>query len=302
MAYISIRGVNHYVEWMTQEQGLSDDRPSQSCKPVMVFVHGWAGSTRYWRQIARALSHQFDCLLYDMRGFGQSHLPRPVPEEVANLGYSLESYADDLAALLDELNVGNVVINAHSTGASIATVFVNRWGDRCQRLILTCSGVFEYNKLAFSAFHAVSRYVVGFRPKWFLNIPGLDRLFMIRFLSQAIEPSAYREFLEDFVEADHESALGTVFTAVSEQAAVNMPEEFRQLTVPTLLVSGERDQIIPVKLGRKAAELSAMVKHVIIPKTGHFPMLEDTSTYLSVVNDFLGLTEGADIGDRIEVA
>ncbi|MEB3211965.1 MAG: alpha/beta hydrolase [Leptolyngbyaceae bacterium] len=302
MAYISIRGVDHYMEWITEDGDLGHERPPHSSKPVMVFVHGWAGSTRYWRQTARSLSPLFDCLLYDMRGFGRSRLPRPLPDAVAGLGYGLEGYADDLAALLDALKLSTVVINAHSTGASIATVFANRWSDRCQALILTCSGVFEYNKLTFSAFHAVSRYVVGFRPQWFLRIPGLDRLFMVRFLNRPIPPSAYREFLEDFVEADHESALGTVYTAVSERAAREMPEEFRQLHIPTLLVSGECDQIIPVKLGRKALAVNPNVEHVVIPKTGHFPMLEDADTYLTVVNSFLERITLPGGSDRLELA
>ncbi|MEM9448233.1 MAG: alpha/beta hydrolase [Cyanobacteria bacterium P01_E01_bin.6] len=298
MAYVSVRGVDHYIEWITDGSGVSPTRPQNSQKPVMVFIHGWAGSTRYWRQTALALSHLFDCLLYDMRGFGRSHLPRPVPENVAGLGYSLESYADDLAELLDALNLDRVLINAHSTGASIATVFVNRWVGRCQAMILTCSGVFEYNKLAFQAFHAVSRYVVAFRPRWFLQIPGLDRLFMVRFLSQPIMASAYREFLEDFVEADGESALGTVYTAVSEKAAMEMPEEFRKLTVPTLLVSGECDQIIPVKLGQQAISFNQEVTHVVIPKTGHFPMLEDSETYLAEVSRFLESIVLTGVSDR----
>ena len=65
MSYIQVRGVDHYYEWIkTPGDGLN--------KPVMVFIHGWAGSDRYWQSTARALCEQFDCLLYDLRGFGRS--------------------------------------------------------------------------------------------------------------------------------------------------------------------------------------------------------------------------------------
>lgn len=296
MAYVSIRGVDHYFEWVTAELGVHPSRPQGSQKPVMVFIHGWAGSTRYWRSTASALAHTYDCLLYDMRGFGRSHLPRPMADNVDALGYSLESYAEDLAALIDALNLNRIVINAHSTGASIATLFLNRWADRVQSAILTCNGIFDYNKLTFSAFHSVSRYVVSFRPQWLLQIPGLDRFFMIRFLHRPIQASDYRDFLEDFIDADFEAALGTVYTAVSEKAALEMPNEFRQLTVPTLLISGEFDQIIPVKLGQKAAILNSKIKHMIIPKTGHFPMLEDADTYLTIIKGFLENTTPAEVG------
>ncbi|MBF2001578.1 MAG: alpha/beta hydrolase [Synechococcales cyanobacterium C42_A2020_086] len=287
MPFISIRGVDHYYEWITTSSDYSDTGVPRSEKPVLVFVHGWAGSTRYWQSTALALADQFECLLYDLRGFGRSRLPRPLPPSVAALGYELESYADDLALLLHALKLQSVYLNAHSTGASIAALFLNRYPDLVQRAILTCNGVFEYDERAFKAFHRFGGYVVAFRPNWLLRIPEVERMFMARFLRRPIPRAAKRAFLEDFLNADYEAALGTVYTAVSQKAALEMPKEFAQLKVPTLLVSGEYDQIIPVDLGRQAAALNPQIQHIIIPNTGHFPMLEDAPTYLAQVNQFL---------------
>lgn len=291
MPFIQIRGVDHYYEWVSASQDASStEKPSEkpsSDKPVLVFLHGWAGSTRYWYSTAKALSDQFECLLYDLRGFGRSLLPRPLPESVATLGYELETYAEDLAILLDRLGLDRVFLNAHSTGSSIAVLFLTRYPKRAERAILTCHGIFEYDKLAFQAFHKFGGYVVAFRPSWLKQIPGIDRMFMSRFLHRPIPGQARREFLDDFLTADFEAALGTIYTAVSEKAAIEMPQEYAQLAVPTLLISGEYDKIIPVKLGQEAAILSPYVEHVVIPNTGHFPMLEDTETYLRLVKQFL---------------
>jgi pimeloyl-ACP methyl ester carboxylesterase len=80
-----------------------------------------------------------------------------------------------------------------------------------------------------------------------------------------------------------------MFTAVSKQASETMPQEFAQLKVPTLLVSGEFDQIIPAAMGKQAADLNEdQIEFFVIPKTGHFPMLEDPEGYLDCVNEFLG--------------
>lgn len=287
MPFIQIRGVDHYYEWVSAAQDASSPAKPSSDKPVLVFLHGWAGSTRYWRSTAQALSGQFECLLYDLRGFGQSLLPRPIPASIAALGYELETYAEDLALLLDYLGLDRVYLNAHSTGASIAVLFLTRYPERAERAILTCHGIFEYDKLAFKAFHQFGGYVVAFRPQWLKQLPGVDRMFMSRFLHRPIPGQARRDFLDDFLTADFEAALGTIYTAVSEKAAIEMPQEYAQLTVPTLLISGEYDKIIPVKLGKEAAILSSYVEHVVIPNTGHFPMLEDTETYLRLVNQFL---------------
>ncbi len=278
MPLINVRGVEHYYEWIPEPQ------PSKQ-KPVMVFIHGWGGSGRYWESTAKALSETFDCLLYDMRGFGRSRLP----QESLELLYEMEDYAEDMAALLDTLNLSRVYINAHSMGASAATLFLNRYPERVERAILTCSGIFEYDEKAFAAFHKFGSYVVKFRPRWFLKVPFASSLFMARFLHRPLPAAVSRAFLEDFLDADLNAALGTMLTSVSKYAAEVMPQEFAQLRVPTLLISGEYDKIIPAALGRRAAELSDHVEYYEISGTAHFPMLERPEVYLERVREFLGI-------------
>lgn len=297
MSYITVRGVEHYYEWIR--------KPSNTQKPVMVFIHGWAGSARYWNSTAHALSEKFDCLLYDMRGFGRSggkptvtqaseavveaHSPQAEAQAVEELTYELEEYADDLAALLEGLQLKRVYINAHSMGASVAALFLNRYQERVERAVLTCSGIFEYDEKAFTAFHKFGGYVVKFRPKWLGKIPFVDRMFMARFLHRPIPAGERKAFLQDFLVADYDAALGTIFTSVSKTAAEVMPQEFARLAVPTLLVCGQYDKIIPAEMGRQAAALNDRVEYAVIRGTAHFPMLEDAPSYLQKVREFLEL-------------
>ncbi|KYC39540.1 alpha/beta hydrolase [Scytonema hofmannii PCC 7110] len=301
MSYVSVRGVEHYYEWIKKPSEVLE-------KPVMVFVHGWAGSGRYWQSTAQVLSEQFDCLLYDMRGFGRSYGKPTIAQAsesvaesfesrshsaesqaIKELTYELEEYARDLAALLDTLQLQRVYITAHSTGTSIVTLFLNLYPQRVERAILTCAGIFEYDEKAFAAFHKFGGYVVKFRPKWLANIPLIDRMFMARFLRRPILATERKAFLEDFLVADYDAALGTIFTAVSKAAAESMPQAFAEITVPTLLISGEYDKIIPAEMGRQAAALNENIEFTVIRDTAHFPMLEDAPNYLSRVREFLQL-------------
>ena len=316
MPYIPVRGVDHYYEWVG-----TPERSESSDKPVMVFVHGWGGSASYWESTAHALADRFDCLLYDMRGFGRSK-GTPADKGVSNnsskqgssvqqatvntstqeaqesaisaaeLTYEMESYAEDLAGLLDALQLNRVYINAHSMGASVATFFLNLYPERVEQAILTCSGVFEYDEKSFSAFHKFGGYVVKFRPPWLYRLPFVNRMFMARFLHRSLPDAISRAFLEDFLVADYQAAMGTIFTSVSQKAAEVMPQEFAKLTVPTLLVAGEHDIIIPAEMGRQAASLSDKVEFALIPDTAHFPMLEDPETYLQRVREFLQPEQG----------
>ena len=294
MAYITIQGTDHYCEWITQTDGQLSAQPTG--KPVMLFVHGWGGSARYWQSTAQALSDEFDCLLYDMRGFGRSrrqgssdNVPlgnATSPEALAP--FDIQCYADDILALLDHFGLEKIWLQSHSMGTSIATLFLAQHPERVEQAILTCAGIFEYRKLVFELFYFFGRYVVQFRPKWMAKIPFADWAFMQRFLHRPLAKPLREEFLEDFIMADGAASLGTLKSSVSKQAADEMPQYFRELSMPTLLISGEFDQIIPARLGVSAAVLNTEhIDHQVMPKTGHFPMLEDSESYLQRVRQFL---------------
>ncbi len=283
MPYLRVNQVDHYYEWV----GTETPRSPHSSRPVLVFLHGWAGSARYWESTARALVSHYDCLLYDMRGFGRSQIAADQASLVAERGYDLSTFAEDLAQLLVALEIPTVTLNAHSMGASIGVFFMNQYPDLVDRAILTCNGIFEYDRAAFEAFYRFGGYVVRFRPAWLGRIPLMPRFFMARFLHRPIPAAEKVAFLEDFLNADYQTALGTIFTSVSKTATEVMPLEFAKISVPTLLISGEYDQITPAELGRKAADLNPLITYSLVKATGHFPMLEDPITYLSYVKDFL---------------
>ncbi|MEM9137702.1 MAG: alpha/beta hydrolase [Cyanobacteria bacterium P01_F01_bin.42] len=286
MSYITIRGVDHYYQWIKQDSSALNENESTRSKGVMVFIHGWGGSSRYWEPVAQAMSAEFDCLLYDLRGFGRSQAS-PTSEDQIKSVYDLETYALDLATLLEALGLDQVTLHSHSTGSSIAAIFLNRYPDLVQTAILTCNGIFEFEAKAFEQFHRLGGYVVKFRPRWMCSIPGLADLFMARFLTRSIAREYKTQFLADFVDADYQAALGTMLTAVSKDAADSMPTEFSRLPCPTLLVSGARDKIIPAEMGAKAAALNPHITHHVIERTGHFPMLEAPQQYLTRVSDFM---------------
>ncbi|MGD1899445.1 MAG: alpha/beta fold hydrolase [Phormidesmis sp.] len=283
MPYVSVNGVDHYYEWISTQ-----DHPGNYEKPVMVFLHGWAGSARYWRSTAEAIKDKFDCLLYDQRGFGRSHASAPDVIAADPTLNTLESFAEDLNVLLDVLNLTQpVYMNAHSMGGSIGLYFLDRYPERVKKAILTCNGSFPYQKWAFEAFYLFGGYVVAFRPKWLDKIPFAPQMFMQRFLKGSIPLAEKKAFLADFLMADGSAALGTLKAAVSKHATEAMPKAFAALKVPTLMVSGEYDKITPAKLGKEAAEMSDNIEYVLMPNTAHFPMMEDAESYLKITNSFL---------------
>ncbi|MEL7474880.1 MAG: alpha/beta hydrolase [Cyanobacteria bacterium J06555_12] len=96
-----------------------------------------------------------------------------------------------------------------------------------------------------------------------------------------------QEFLEDYMLADITAGLGTLYTSVSKHASIAQPEAYSGIRCPTLIVSGEKDIIIPSELGQKAAALNDNIHHVEVPGVAHLPMLEASQEYLKLVREFL---------------
>ncbi len=273
MAVLTLPDGELFYEWITVTGARTE-------RPVLVFVHGWGGSARYWKATAMALSDRYDCLLYDLKGFGRSRIQTGAQS-------SLTSCVADLTALLAALDVDRLSLMAHSMGSSIAALFLGAQGAKVDRAILTCGGIFEYNERAFQTFYQFGSGVVKFRPKWIAQVPGMDWLVMQRFLHRPLPQSDRQEFLEDFLMADNGAALGTMFDAVSGPMAIALPQVYAGLSMPTLMISGQYDRIIPVKLGQAAASLNPAIEFTVMPDVGHFPMLEAAPEFLVQVRSFL---------------
>ncbi|MEB3224339.1 MAG: alpha/beta hydrolase [Synechococcus sp.] len=276
MAIAQVRGVPHYYEWIVQ-----GNRDSQ--KPVMLFIHGWGGSSHYWRSTAQALGENFHCLLYDLRGFGQSVLPAAYQGN-----YDLGDYVLDLEVLLQQLEITNkIILNAHSMGASIGALFAAQFPQWVDRAILNCNGVFEYEARAFAIFQKLGGAVVQCRFPWLRQVPLMDRLAIARFLAQPISKTDRVQFLDDFLKADSRAAGGTLVASVNETMVTCLPQAFQQIQCPTLFIAGEKDQIIPAAMAKKAIALNAQFQYVEIPQVGHFPMLENPALYQAQITQFL---------------
>jgi proline iminopeptidase len=260
-----------YYEWV----------PERRNRPIVVFIHGWGGSSRYWRSTAIALSEQFDCLLYDLKGFGLSELTTTETQ------FTLSNYADELVKLLHHLRIERCHLISHSMGSSIGAFFLDQYPQMVNRAILTCAGVFEYNERAFQIFSFFGRFVVQVRPRWLTQLPGMDRLVMQRFLHREIPQHDRQEFLEDYLLAEDAAALGTVSDVVNEANAIALPQAYKRFSMPVLMISGQYDRIIPVALAEPAAALNERINLTVIPDVGHFPMLEDGATFVKTIQDFL---------------
>ena len=260
--------------------------------PVLLLLHGVANSSETWERVAPLLSKRFTLIAPDLLGHGGSAKPRG--------DYSLGAYASGIRDLLSVLDVPRATLVGHSLGGGIAMQFAYQFPERLERLVLVDSGGLgnEVSIWLRAATLPGSEYVLPFlfsdrmRSAGFAVGRALGRLGV----RADANIRGVAEGLESLRDADARRAFVHTARSVIDPAGQRVDARDRLYLsegVPTLLVWGERDPIIPVKHGRQAHELMPDSQLVIFNGAGHFPFNDDPERFAEVLTDFVATTEPA---------
>ncbi|MGK7930039.1 MAG: alpha/beta fold hydrolase [Microcystaceae cyanobacterium] len=268
MPTLSISGVPHLYEFTVP--------PNPPTNPVLVFIHGWLLSHRYWQPLIEQLSPAYSCLSYDLRGFGQS---QPITSDEDP--YSLAAYAQDLKELLQQLDIEQAWVIGHSLGGSIAL-----WGaDSCEERVKGVIGVNMgggiYIKEEFERFRKAGEQIVKFRPPWLPYVPFLDLLFSRMMVATPIPRQWGKQRVKDFAIADQRAALGSLLDSTTESEVHSLPQLVSRLKQPVYFFAGQEDMVMELKYVRYLASFHWLFDYqglniFELPNCGHFAMLEQT--------------------------
>jgi 2-succinyl-6-hydroxy-2,4-cyclohexadiene-1-carboxylate synthase len=246
--------------------------------PVLVFVHGWLLSRHYWQPLVERMAEDYQCLVYDLRGFGESQIRqgKAVP---SNRGYTLAEYAEDLSVLLQALNLKKAWLVGHSLGGSIALWAAKGGCDRVLGTICINAGGGIYIKEEFERFRAVGTQLVKRRPRWLRSIPGLELLFVRAMVARPLERRWGKQRLVDFIEADARAALGSLLETTTEAEVHQLPQVVANLEGPVYFLAGDRDKIMELKYVLHLASFHPLFENcgrnvIEIAECGHLAMLE----------------------------
>ncbi|MFM7366111.1 MAG: alpha/beta fold hydrolase [Cuspidothrix sp.] len=294
MATIEILGVPHTYELTAPT----------SCPHTLVFIHGWLNSRVYWQPVISLLSLDLQCLSYDLRGFGesQSHLTSDIELTATSSSivssaldslYSPSAYAQDLAVLLEHLNISSAWLIGHSLGGTIALWTAAKLPDCVQGVICINAGGGIYLKEAFEQFRAAGQKFLQVRPRWLCQMPLIDLLFTKASVLRPLERYWARQRLIDFVVADPEAALGTLFDSTTEEEVNSLPQLVSKLKQPVYFLAGADDKVMEPKYVRHLASFHWLFQYVgdnviEIPNCGHLAMLEQPEVVSEHIRSIVG--------------
>ncbi|MDY7014512.1 MAG: alpha/beta hydrolase [Cyanobacteriota bacterium] len=251
---------------------------SDPAAPVLVFIHGWLLSRHYWQPLVERSRDCYQCLAYDLRGFGDSQI-RDSAIATSGRGYTLAEYAEDLNLLLQTLNLQNVWLIGHSLGGSIALWAAKLNRDRILGTICINAGGGIYLKEEFERFRTVGTQLVKRRPRWLRSVPGLAWLFARAMVARPLERRWGKQRLVDFLEADPRAALGSLLETTTEAEVHQLPQVVASLERPTYFLAGDRDNVMELKYVLHLASFHPLFENcgrnvIEIAECGHLAMLE----------------------------
>lgn len=263
---------------------------------VVLLIHGMAGSSRTWREVMPLLAADHAVVAPDLLGHGESAKP---------LGdYSLGAYASGLRDLLGALAIDRATVVGQSLGGGVAMQLAYQHPELVERLVLVGSGGLgrEVSWTLRALTLPGAEYVV---PALFLPFVRDRGNAISRFLHrQGFRAPHLAELWSAYAslaEAENRQAFVRTLRAVIDPGGQSVSATDRLYlasAMPTLIVWGDQDPIIPVSHAHAAHEAMPGSRLEIFAGAGHFPHVEEPARFVEVLTDFIATTAPADVSGK----
>ncbi|TVR01232.1 MAG: alpha/beta fold hydrolase [Deltaproteobacteria bacterium] len=260
----TVRVANGETELWVEERGEG---------PALLLLNGLSQSTANWRSQMRALAGDYRVIAYDARGQGRSALG-PVP-------IRLEDQVADLEGLLDALGVERVTLVGFSHGARVALAAASALPERVERLVLTSVGTNDgpHRRLIVRSWREVL-VRGGVEAMAWCTLPMIVGEEFAR---------AHRGQVDGIIRAtvqrNSPEGLEALLTAL--EGYPDPTAEARRVRAPVLLLTSDRDPLVPLEDARRLADAFDTVEHVLIRGCGHTLPIEAPEAWREAVVQFL---------------
>jgi len=245
---------------------------------TIVFVHSWAVSSELWQYQMIYLADQgMRCVAYDKRGHGRSSDP--------GHGYDADTLADDLAAVIDQLNLRDITLVGHSMGCGEIVRYLSRHGSsRVARIVLVSPTTPFTLKTADNPEGIDKAAFDRLRASWSKDFP--------KWLGQNARPFFTPETSPEMVQWGINMASQTSLKALIDCNRVDTETDFRnelpRVTVPTLIVHGDKDVSAPIDFtAKRTARLVPGSRLIIYEGAPHGLMLTHLERFNSDLLSFI---------------
>lgn len=234
--------------------------------PVVTFSHGWPLSSDSWEsQMIFLASHGYRVVAHDRRGHGRSSQPRD--------GNDMDHYADDLAAVIEALDLKDVTLVGFSTGGGEVARYIGRHGTARVKKAVLVSAVPPLmlktadnpGGLPIEVFDGIRKASLDNRSQLYLDIASGPFYGFNRPGAKASQ-GLIQSFWAQGMQGGHKNT----YDSIAAFSATDFREDLKKFDVPTLVIHGDDDQIVPIDTsGRASAALVRNAKLIVYPGAPH---------------------------------
>ncbi|MFD7997918.1 alpha/beta fold hydrolase [Streptomyces mirabilis] len=261
--------------------------------PALVLIHGIGDSSATWADLIPDLARSHTVIAPDLLGHGSSDKPRA--------DYSVAAYANGVRDLLTTLDIESATLVGHSLGGGVAMQFAYQFPERTERLILVSAGGVggEVNPVLRAVSLPGAHLMLSA-----LRLPGMRLqvgvfLRLMRLLDTDLGQDAPEllNLVDALPDATSRSAFIRTLRAVVDwrgQAVTMLDRCYLTEGMPTMLLWGDRDSVVPVRHAYGAHQAMPGSRLEIFEGAGHFPFHSDPARFLDLVEEFTSTTSPAD--------
>lgn len=250
----------------------------------MLCLHGLGASTHSWRELKEPLARQNKLFLLDFKGFGAS--PKPKDKQ-----YSIKEHAESAYQFILEHDLRNLTLIGNSFGGAVSLLVSLRLCEeqpgRLKRLILIDSG--GYNQHLPTHLKMMRAPILGWLMIHFLP-PKLAALTVLKdsyYDDSKITKEQIDAYSRPIVDPGGRHALLETSKQIIPKDIDELIARYPKITVPTLIIWGRQDKVIPLVIGERLDRELPDSRLVVIDHSGHIPQEETPQMVVPLVLDFL---------------
>lgn len=266
---IAVQGMHVHVEIEGDER-----------LPVIVFLHGFTGSTATWREVLEQLRGNYRTVAIDLTGHGKT----TVPEEVSR--YTMEAQTADLEALFEQLGLERFTLVGYSMGGRVALGYTVQYPKRVASLILESASPGLKTEAERSARrasdHLLAARIIAEGLLKFVDFWASIPLFH----TQKALPIEKQQWIREERLGQQAKGLANSLNGIGTGNQLSYWEKLETISAPVTLITGEIDGKF-VAIAREMKRTFLDARHVIVHKAGHAVHVEKPEKFVTIIEEHM---------------
>ena len=238
-------------------------------KETLLLLHGLGASAERWQEVIPLFAKKFRVIVPDLIGFGYSDKPM--------VDYTTDYFAEFVSKFVNEIGIKKMNIIGSSLGGQIAAESMINYDVNVKKLVLVSpSGVMKHSTPALNAYISAALYP---------NTDSALNAFQVMSGRKKIDEKIVSGFIERMQLPNAKMAFMSTLLGLSNSEAIT--EKLQLITIPTLIVWGENDPVIPIDYAQSFVSGINDCRFYKMTGCGHTPYVEKPKAFFQIVADFL---------------